>query len=94
MAPQLSRGPGQSSAPVHRWRLLATGEAQDRRVSSEVLAEATWAWPENRAWLQGPGLVRPSPGRRGTAHTVDNCGSNLDQKGRGDLFEQVVFKLR
>lgn len=46
MAPQLSRGPGQSSAPVHCWRLLATGEAQDRRVSSEVLAEVTWAWPE------------------------------------------------
>lgn len=45
MAPQLSRGPGQSSAPVHCWRLLATGEAQDRRVSSEVLAEVTWAWP-------------------------------------------------
>lgn len=87
MAPQLSRGPGQSSAPVHCWRLLATGEAEDRRVSSEVLAEVTWAWPENRAWLHGLPSGSRFESSTGLVHTL------ISKLGSVGMFCWNAFSL-
>lgn len=87
MTPQLSRGPGQSSAPVHRWRLLANGEAEDRRVSSEVLAEVTRAWPENRVWLHGLPSGSQFESSTGLVHTL------ISKLGSVGMFCWNAFSL-
>lgn len=41
-----------------------------------------------------PDCDRCSKGKEQNVLGEDNCGSNLDREVRGDLFEQVMFKLR